>query len=113
MKMTIHKTILSSLMTLFAISTAMAQHTSMWDIIPASKGSLPTPQEMPEPAEGRFPGLTLEEVDYNHNSGFIVNGNWMNLDAYEPYMPIISPENFGGEYYTLQYRTKSSGVWKT
>ena len=113
MKMTIHKTILSSLMTLFAISTAMAQHGDMWEISPASKGSLPVPQEMPEPAEGRFPGLTLEEVDYNHNSGFIVNGNWMNLDAYEPYMPVISPENFGGEYYTLQYRTKSSGVWAT
>ena len=75
-------------MILFAISTAMAQHHDMWEIIPASKGSLPVPQEMPDPADGRFPGLTLEEVDYNHHSGFIVNGNWMNLDAYEPYMPV-------------------------
>lgn len=100
-------------MILFAISTAMAQHRDMWEIIPASKGPLPVPQEIPDPAEGRFPGLTLEEVDYNHHTGAIVNGYWMNLDAYEPYMPVFYPETFGGDYYTLQYRTKSSGVWKT
>ena len=105
--------IVSSAMALFAISTAMAQHHAMWEIIPASKGSLPVPQEIPDPAEGRFPGLTLEEVDYNHHTGAIVNGYWMNLDAYEPYMPVFYPETFGGDYYTLQYRTKSSGVWKT
>ena len=113
MKKSIQKVILSSLMILFSITTAMAQHGDMWEIIPASRGSLPAPQEIPEPAEGRFPGLILEEVKYSHNSGFIVNGNWMNLDAYEPYMPVSYPEDFGGEYYTLQYRTKSSGVWKT
>ena len=113
MKTSIQKMIVSSAMALFAISTAMAQHHAMWDIIPASKGSLPVPQEIPGPAEGRFPGLTLEEVDYNHHTGAIVNGYWMNLDAYEPYMPVFYPETFGGDYYTLQYRTKSSGVWKT
>ena len=113
MKTSIQKMIVSSAMALFAISTAMAQHHAMWDIIPASKGSLPVPQEIPGPAEGRFPGLTLEEVDYNHHTGAIVNGYWMNLDADEPYMPVFYPETFGGDYYTLQYRTKSSGVWKT
>ena len=81
MKTSIQKMIVSSAMALFAISTAMAQHHAMWDIIPASKGSLPVPQEIPGPAEGRFPGLTLEEVDYNHHTGAIVNGYWMNLDA--------------------------------
>lgn len=105
--------IVSSAMTLFAISTAMAQHHDMWEISPASKGKLPTYNVIPEPAEGRFPGLKLDKVDYSHHNGFIVNGNWMNLDAYEPYMPIEAPEGFGGEYYTLEYRTKSSGVWKT
>jgi hypothetical protein len=113
MKTSIQKMIVSSAMALFAISTAMAQHHAMWDIIPASKGSLPVPQEIPGPAEGRFPGLTLEKVDYSHHTGAIVNGYWMNLDAYEPYMPVFYPETFGGDYYTLQYRTKSSGVWKT
>ena len=105
--------IVSSAMTLFAISTAMAQHHDMWEISPASKGKLPTYNVIPEPAEGRFPGLKLDKVDYSHHNGFIGNGNWMNLDAYEPYMPIEAPEGYGGEYYTLEYRTKSSGVWKT
>jgi len=113
MKQAIRKMFVLSAMTLFAISTAMAQHHEMWEIIPASKGNLPVPQDISGPAEGRFPGLTLEEVHYSHHNGFIVNGNWMNLDAYEPYMPIVAPEGFGGEYYTLEYRTKSSGVWKT
>ena len=105
--------IVSSAMTLFAISTAMAQHHDMWEISPASKGKLPTYNVIPEPAEGRFPGLKLDKVDYSHHNGFIGNGNWMNLDAYEPYMPIEAPEGYGGEYYTLEYRAKSSGVWKT
>ena len=113
MKKIIQKVIVSSAMTLFAISTAMAQHHDMWEISPASKGKLPTYNVIPEPAEGRFPGLKLDKVDYSHHNGFIVNGNWMNLDAYEPYMPIEAPEGFGGEYYTLEYRTTSSGVWKT
>ena len=113
MRKFIQTIILSSLMTLFAISPAMAQPHDMWEIIPASKGSLPAPQEIPGPAQGRFPGLILEEVNYCHRNGFIVNGNWMNLDAYETYMPVSYPEEFSGEYYTLEYRTKSSGVWKT
>lgn len=113
MRKFIQAIILSSLMTLFAISPAMAQPHDMWEIIPASKGSLPAPQEIPGPAQGRFPGLILEEVNYCHRNGFIVNGNWMNLDAYETYMPVSYPEEFSGEYYTLEYRTKSSGVWKT
>lgn len=113
MKNPIKKTILSLVMTLFAISTAMAEHGDMWEISPASKGTLPTYNVMPEPAAGRFPGLTLEKVDYAHHNGFIVNGNWMNLDQYEPYLGIASPSEFEGDYFTLEYRTKSSGVWKT
>lgn len=113
MKKSIQKVILPSLMILFSISTAMAQRFEMWEIIPGSRGPLPIPQELPGPDQGRFPGLILEKVDYCHHNGFIVNGNWMNLDTYEPYMPVSYPEVFGGEYYTLQYRTKSSGEWKT
>ena len=113
MRTVLHKIILSSVMTVFAISTAMAQHGDMWDISPASKGTLPAYKELPEPEEGRFPGLTLERVAYSHLTGFIVNGSWMNLDRYEPSMPIVAPSVYGGDYYTLEYRTKSSGVWKT
>ena len=47
MKTIINKTLFLSIMTAFAIGTAMAQPKSN-DIIPGSKGDLPTLQDVPE-----------------------------------------------------------------
>ena len=61
MKMTIQKTILSSLMTLFAISTAMAQPSSN-PVEPGAKGNLPAVQDVPASTENILPILQLEMV---------------------------------------------------
>ena len=58
MKKSIQTIILASLMTLVTVSTAMAQPKSN-DIIPGSKGDLPTLQEIPAATENILPILHL------------------------------------------------------
>ena len=93
MKKSIQTIILASLMTLVTVSTAMAQPKSN-DIIPGSKGDLPTLQEIPAATENILPILHL----------LMVSGT-PSLD-YDFEFPAAS--TFGGEYYTLQYKTNNS-----
>ena len=59
MKKSIQKVILSSLMILFSITTAMAQ---MVEVVPGSKGALPAPPAIAEAQEGHFGSLALKQV---------------------------------------------------
>ena len=98
MKMTIQKTILSSLMTLFAISTAMAQPSSN-PVEPGAKGNLPAVQDVPASTENILPILQLE----------MVTGTYV-FDTYTQELLLKFPEatTLGGQYYILQYKSNNS-----
>lgn len=98
MKKSIQTIILSFLMILFAISTAMAQPKSN-DIIPGSKGDLPLLQEVPAATENILPILHLEMV----TGTFFSNNLTSELSLEFP-----SASSFGGQYYILQYKTNDS-----
>ena len=98
MKTIINKTLFLSIMTAFAIGTAMAQPKSN-DIIPGSKGDLPTLQDVPEATENILPILHLEMV-----TGTFYLNNFTSELSLE--FPLAS--TFGGQYYILQYKTNNS-----
>ena len=98
MKTIINKTLFLSIMTVFAIGTAMAQPKSN-DIIPGSKGDLPTLQDVPEATENILPILHLEMV----TGTFFFNKFTSELSLEFP-----TASTFGGQYYTLQYKTNNS-----
>ncbi len=103
------KHILTFILTLAAI--AINAQDQVREVEPGVDGPLPSIPTMSEPAAGTFGGLFLQSVGYRHNSGWIINGNWANMDAYEAYIYFVSPTELGGEYHTLQYRT-NGGAWQ-
>ena len=98
MKKSIQTIILSSLVILLAISTAMAQPKSN-DIIPGSKGNLPTLQEVPAATENILPILNLEMV---------TGSSFFNKFTTELSLGFPPASTFGGQYYILQYKTNNS-----
>lgn len=98
MKIIINKTLFLSIMTVFAIGTAMAQPKSN-DIIPGSKGDLPTLQDIPAATENILPILHLEMV----TGTFFFNKFTSELSLEFP-----PASTFGGQYYILQYKTNNS-----
>ena len=98
-----------ALMFLMAAMTAGAQDYTIREIQPGADGPLPTLPEFTPPAAGTFGGLFLTEVSYHHYTGFIVNGTWMNLDTYEASMNYNLPEDFDGDYFTVETRTATQG----
>ena len=97
-----------SLLTLIVMAASIAiyaQPTPL-EVEPGSKGELPSlPVNAYTPLqEGHFAGLQLEEVCNAVSS--IDTRVMANLE-------IPLPENFGGQYFTLQQRGKGSEEWKT
>ena len=108
------KHILFIIALLLTAMTANAQHEAM-EILPGQDGELPVTNvsKTPTTPDGTFSGLWMSSLYYHHHSAFVVNGNWMNEDAYEAdlYFPNPNCELLQGDYYTLQYYTK--GAWHT
>lgn len=103
MKENLLKTMLSAAMTVFAISTAMAQHApESKDVVPASKGNLPTDIPVIAQAEEGHAGcLQLDQVTY-----------WTGWsERIEAWLTMPYPNEFGCEYFTLQFRTTADGEW--
>ena len=98
MRTNLHKTILLSLMTVFAIGTAMAQPSSM-PVEPGSKGNLPTLQDVPEATEEILPILHLEMVTGTY---------FLNTFYKELLLKFPVAETLGGQYYLLQYKDGDS-----
>jgi hypothetical protein len=100
MRPILHKTILLSLMTVFAIGTVVAQPPSSNPVEPGTKGNLPAVQDIPAATEDILPILHLE----------MVTGHYVS-NAYTQELSLRFPDasTFGGQYYILQY--KSGGSW--
>ena len=105
MKKSIQKVILSSLMILFSITTAMAQ---MVEVVPGSKGALPAPPAIAEAQEGHFGSLALKQVSLQ--SEYMFSYYRYYLEARLEYRPV---SDFGGDSYTIQYHTANSDTWET
>ena len=107
------KYLLTIVMMLIA-NVMYAQHEAI-EVVPGSDGELPVTNisKTPTASEGTFSGLWMQSLYYHHHSSFVVNGNWMNLDAYEAelYFPNPDSEFLGGSYYTLEANT--GGAWST
>ena len=100
----LRKTLLLLVMTVFAVGTAMAQyeHDAM-DVVPASKGALPTDLPVVAQAEeGRFGGLQLDRQTI---AGVIVNGHY----TYQAWLKFPTPDTYGADYYTLEYNSSIQG----
>ena len=105
MKKSIQKVILSSLMILFSITTAMAQ---MVEVVPGSKGALPAPPAIAEAQEGHFGSLALKQVSLQ--SEYMFSYYRYYLETRLEYRPV---SDFGGDSYTIQYHTANSDTWET
>ena len=95
--------LLLSLLTIIAISPAMAQNRTPKEVDPASNGVLPT--EFPTLAQaepGRFGGLELDRLTYYTG--------WSN--RHEAWLKFPYATSYGGEYYTLQYRESTEEAWQ-
>ena len=101
-----------TIMLTMATIAISAQDFQSCDVVPGSEGPLPAIPTISQPPTGTFGALFLQSVGYRHNSGWVINGNWLSTDAYEAYIDPIPATEFGGDYYTLQYRT-SGGAWQT
>lgn len=100
MRTILNKTLLLSVMTAFAIGTAIAQPKSN-DIVPGSKGNLPALQDVPAATENILPILSLE----------MVTGTYV-FSSYSQELLLKFPEatTLGGQYYILQYKSNNSWV---
>ena len=105
MKKSIQKVILSSLMILFSITTAMAQ---MVEVVPGSKGALPAPPAIAEAQEGHFGSLALKQVSLQ--SEYMFSYYRYYLETRLEFRPV---SDFGGDSYTIQYHTANSDTWET
>lgn len=104
MRTILRKSLLLSIMTVFAISTAMAQPKSN-DIEPGSKGDLPALPEAPASSGDVLPILQLE----------MVTGEYLLSGAFYNQILLRFPEasTLGGDYYELEYKSGGEGDnWK-
>ena len=86
------KRLLLSIMTVFAIGTAMAQPSSN-PVEPGTKGKLPPLQDVPVATENILPILHLEMV----TGTYVSNAFTQELSLRFP-----AAETFGGQYFVLQ-----------
>ena len=94
-----------SVMTVFAIGTAIAQPKSD-PIEPASKGDLPA---LPDrPAAGQDGVLPILEINFVRGSQDLWDGSF---EGYELWLNFKPAEEFGGTHFTLEYLNENS--WKT
>ena len=94
-----------SVMTVFAIGTAIAQPKSD-PIEPASKGDLPA---LPDrPAAGQDGVLPILEINFVRGSQDLWDGSF---EGYELWLNFKPAEEFGGTHFTLDYLNENS--WKT
>ena len=99
MKSILHKTILLSLMTVFAIGTVVAQPPSSKPIEPGTKGNLPALKDVPAATEGILPILHLE----------MITGTYIFSTYYQELMLTFpTAQSLGGQYYLLQYKDGDS-----
>lgn len=91
---------LLSIMTVFAIGTAMAQPSSN-PVEPGTKGNLPALQDVPAATENILPILHLEMV----TGTYVSNAFTQELSLRFP-----AAETFGGQYFVLQYKSGDSWV---
>ena len=89
-----------SVMTVFAIGTAIAQPSSM-PVEPGTKGNLPAVQDIPAATEDILPILHLEMVTGHYVS---------NAFTQELSLRFPAAQTLGGQYYILQYKSGNSWV---
>ena len=91
---------LLSIMTVFAIGSAMAQPSSN-PVEPGTKGNLPALQDVPAATENILPILHLE----------MVTGTYY-FNNFTPELSLEFPlaSTFGGQYYIVQYKSNNSWV---
>ena len=89
---------LLSIMTVFAIGTAMAQPSSN-PVEPGTKGNLPALQDVPAATENILPILHLEMVTGTY---------YFNNLTPELSLEFPAASTFGGQYYILQYKSNNS-----
>ena len=105
MRTVLFKSIMLSIMTVFAIGTAMAQPKSD-PIEPASKGELPA---LPDrPAAGQDGVLPILEINFVRGSQDPFDGSF---EGYELWLKFKPAKEFGGTHYTLE-SFKEDG-WET
>lgn len=88
------------LMSLPAGITAQNPHAPV-PVEPGVKGTLPAVPELSQLESGRFTALWLDYVAYDNTLGSTA------------YLHFYSPEDRGGEYYTLQMTAHGSDSWQT
>lgn len=103
MKTIIRKALLLSLMTVFAINTAMAQ---LVEVVPGSKGQLPAPPQLAQAQEGHFGALSLRKVSLDSEYMFSYYRYFVSTD-----LQFLPASDFGGDNYTIQYHTAGSDTW--
>ena len=104
MRTILRKTFLLSVMTVFAISTAMAQPKSN-DIEPGSKGELPALPDPPSSVDNVLPILQLEMV----TGEYLLSGTFYN----QILLRFPEASTLGGDYYELEYKSsREDDYWK-